>query len=126
MSTLSRPVPTSPSNRWCLLPLMAVLMTVACENPEVGDPVMRISGVVRDSVTSLPIDSAQACVMEVTTIINCSYSDGLGRYQYLGLGTGDFTVRCERQGYTPKSLTIRATPMHLRLDGVDFEMVAVR
>lgn len=123
MFAFDKRTPVAQRWHWCVALLAGYLvLTTACKSPKSGDPVVEISGVVRDSISKAPIDSAQVCFFEHTTVITCRYSTSTGRYGYSSIGTGEFTIRCVKDGYATKSIIVNATPRHLRFDSVNFEL----
>lgn len=108
----------------------AILSTVICilfavcagchANPPYHPDLFRISGIITDSVTGNPVDSAWV-TNEPTAPGLVFYSDSLGSYRVDALETEQAVLRVGKEGYVTKERTFE--PLRGDLDGIDFELV---
>jgi hypothetical protein len=109
------------ATRLALVLLVCILLFGSCG---IDDPAVTISGVVTDSTSGLPIDSA--IIQDGDTISSHPfYTDTLGRYNlFAGLGYRTFQVFCRKTGYQTKSRAVRSSKDNVTITGVDFQLVA--
>ena len=86
-----------------------------------------ISGVVTDSLSGNPVESARVCVDDTTYIR--FYSDSLGRYKAGDFLNGDYVatwiVYCLKPGYSTKWQEVRTSPSNRDFDSVNFQLVPI-
>jgi hypothetical protein len=108
------------------VPRLALLLLVCASffgSCGIVDPGVTISGVVTDSTSGLPIDSA---VLQADDTINSHpfYSDTLGRYTlFAGLGYRTFQVFCRKTGYQTKSRAVQSSKGNVTIRDVNFQLV---
>ena len=107
------------ATRLALLLLVSLLLSGSCG---MGDPMTSISGVVTDSMSGSPIDSA---VLQIKDTLSPAlfYSDSLGKYTALRFGYGTFRLFCRKTVYQTKSTTVRSSKDNLTITGIDFQLV---
>ena len=88
---------------------------------DISDPVTSIRGVVTDSVTGEPFDSAVINLRD-TVSTNPSYADSLGRYAAGSLGYGPRRVFCRKVGYRSQSIVVISSEERATITGVNFQL----
>jgi hypothetical protein len=86
-----------------------------------GDRVTTISGKVRDSTTTSPIDSAIVMVDDTTTSFK-AYTDTTGEYTAAEFGYGTYRVFCLKEGYKTKWKDVQSTKDNRILKDVNLEL----
>jgi hypothetical protein len=106
-----------------VIPLLAiaVVVSLSCGLIDQGDPATSIRGVVTDSVTGEPIDSA---LLQIADTLNTLpvYSDSLGRYTIAHMGYGTYRVFCRKEGYHMETRVVRSWKDNTMITGVNFQL----
>lgn len=108
---------------WIVIPLLAitVVVSLSCGFGNHVDVVTTIRGVVTDSVTGEPIDSA-IIQMRDTASANQHYTDSLGEYAYITFGYGQHRLFCRKEGYQSQSRIVTSSKGHAVVSGVNFQL----
>lgn len=107
-----------------VIPLLAITIVISlgCGFGSQGDPATSIRGVVTDSVTGEPIDSALLQIGDTLSQYRF-YSDTLGRYGiFAGLGYGTYHVFCHKEGYHMETRVVRSWKDNTMITGVNFQL----
>lgn len=106
---------------------LCYLLFLSCEEKSLVDPVIVISGLVTDSVTGLPVDSAVLCYEDTVQCLINVYSDSLGYYHFSpGWGYTEFTIYCIKEGYYPESKTLRSTKLKITFENINFKLQSIK
>lgn len=112
---------TKTVTRFALLLLMGFAAYLACDET-LGDPETVICGLVTDSITGLPIDSAMIVLNDTTRPLTATYTDTLGAYITGQFGWGRFVVYCLKEGYQTEWTTIQSSADKSVFDSVNFQL----
>jgi hypothetical protein len=109
------------SLRLALVLMVSLAIEMTCEEP-VDDVITIISGIVTDSVTGVPIESALIGLNDTTKPVVRTYTDTLGAYTLDPFGWGRFDVYCLKTGYLTKWTTIQSSANKFVFDSVNFQL----
>lgn len=109
---------------WIVIPLMAitVIVLLGCGIGDQSDPVTTIRGIVTDSVTGEPIDSAVIQIGDTLRSLEF-YTDSSGTYGvFAGIGYGTYRLTCRKDGYDTKQQVVRSYKGHTVITSADFRL----
>jgi len=106
---------------------IGVISFFCCNDKSLLDPVTVVSGIVTDSITGEPIDSAILCYNDTIECISYVYSDSAGYYYFSqGWGYIDMTLFCSKEGYYSKSVSINSTKFKHIFENINFELTLIQ
>ena len=100
------------------LSVLSIVFVLSCEDDDWGDVSYSVAGIVTDSVTLLPIDSAELAVGDSLSPVQ-TYTDSLGIYR-LTTFAGKTRMWVRKTGYYSRFKDIN---LNRNLTGVDFQLV---
>ena len=98
--------------------VLSIVFVLSCEDDDWGDVSYSVAGIVTDSVTLLPIDSAELAVGDSLSPVQ-TYTDSLGIYR-LTTFAGKTRMWVRKTGYYSRFKDIN---LNRNLTGVDFQLV---
>lgn len=113
-------------NRSRLLGLILILyfllsIFISCSHKP--EPRNLIVGIITDSLTGVPIDSAQIVIADTISLTRVFYSDKQGRYQAYPDTSGVVQVFCMKSTYKTKITTVDLTTNEDVYESINFELV---
>lgn len=106
--------------KFTLILLPWAVFYLACEDHITDGPLTRISGIVIDATSGLPVDSASISLNDTLQTTEQIHTDSIGRYHvYMG-GFGTIRVFCRKEGYMTEQAVVQSTLDNLTIKDVNF------